>query len=230
MPAGDRLGCLVDDIDLIARHRHGRRAMLDRQHAETHRIAGDAPAGFGLPPVIDDRHLQLRFRPFHRRRIGAFAGQKQRAEFRQIVFPDECAVRILLADGAEGSRRREQRDGLVFSDHAPERAGIRRADRLALIHDRGGAMNQRPVDDVAVADDPADVGAAPPDLAGLDAVEIEHRPFQRDQMPAIVAHDALGNARGARGVENVERIGRQHRRARRSFPASSAARRNDAQS
>ena len=78
-------------------------------------------------------------------------------------------------------------------------------------------MNQRPVDDVAVADDPADVGAAPPDLAGLDAVEIEHRPFQRDQMPAIVAHDALGNSGGARGVENVERIGRQHRRARRSL-------------
>ncbi len=198
--------------------------------AEPHRIAGDAPAGFGLPPVIDHRHLQLRFRPFHRRRIGAFAGQEQRAEFRQIVFADECAVRIFLPDGAERGRRGEERDGLVLGDHAPERAGIRRADRLALVHDRGRAMDQRPIDDVAVADDPADVGAAPPDLAGLDAVEIEHRPFQRDQMAAIVAHDALGNARGAGRVENVERIGRQHRHAGAAFPASSAARRSDAQS
>ena len=74
-------------------------------------------------------------------------------------------------------------------------------------------MDQRPVDDVAVADHPADIGAAPPDLAGLDAVEIEHRPFQRDQMPAIVAHHALRNAGGAGGVEDVERIGRQHRHA-----------------
>ena len=85
----------------------------------------------------------------------------------------------------------------MLADDAPERAGVRRADRLALIHDGRGAMYQRPIDDVAVADDPADVGAAPPDLAGLDAVEIEHRPFQRDQMPAIVAHDALRDSRGA---------------------------------
>ena len=78
-------------------------------------------------------------------------------------------------------------------------------------------MKQRPVDDVAVADHPADVGAAPPHLAGLDAVEIEHRPFQRDQMAAIVAHHAFRFARGARGVEDVERIGREHRHARRGF-------------
>jgi hypothetical protein len=154
----------VDHVDLIARHRHRRRAVLHRQHAQAHRIAGDAPAGFGLPPVIDHRHLQLRFRPFHRRRIGALAGQKQRAEFRQVVFADELAVRVFLLDGAERGRRGEQRHRLV-SDHAPERAGVGRADRLALIHDRGRAMDQRPVDDVAVADHPADVGAAPPDLA-----------------------------------------------------------------
>ena len=208
-----RLCRLVDHVDLIARHRHRRRAVLDRQHAEPHRIAGDAPAGFGLPPMVDHRHLQLLLGPFHRRRIGALAGQKQRAEFRQIVLPDEFAVGVFLLDGAERGRRGEERHRLVLGDHPPERAGIRRADRLALIHDRGRAMKQRPVDDVAVADHPADVGAAPPDLAGLDAVEVEHRPFQRDQMPAIVAHHALGFSGGAGGVEDVERIGREHRHA-----------------
>ena len=78
-------------------------------------------------------------------------------------------------------------------------------------------MKQRPVDDVAVADHPADIGAAPPDFAGFDAVEIEHRPFQRHQMPAIVAHHALGNAGRARGVEDIERIGRLDRHARRGL-------------
>ncbi len=194
MPAGNGLAGLVDHVDLIARHRHRRRAVLDRQHAKAHRIAGDAPAGFGLPPVIDHRHLQLRFRPFHRRRIGALAGQKQRAESRQIVLPDQFAVRVFLANGAERRRRGEQRHRLVFRDHPPEATGIRRADRLAFVHDRGRAMEQRRVDDVAVADHPADVGAAPEHLARLDAVEIEHRPFQRNQMPAIVAHHALGLA------------------------------------
>ena len=36
---------------------------------------------------------------------------------------------------------------------------------------------------------------------------------ERDRMPAIVAHDALGDAGRARGVEDVERVGRQHRHA-----------------
>ena len=78
-------------------------------------------------------------------------------------------------------------------------------------------MKQRRIDDVAVADHPADIGAAPPDLPRLDTVEIEHRPFQRDQMAAIVAHHAFGFAGGARRIKNVERIGRQHRHARRGF-------------
>ncbi len=133
-------------------------------------------------------------------------------------MPDELAVRIFLADRTERSRRGEQRHRLVLGDHPPERARIRRADRLAFIHDRSRAMEQRAVDDIAVADHPADVGGAPPDFTRLDAVEVEHRPLQRDQMPAIVAHDALGNAGRARCVEDVERIGRQHGHAIGGFP------------
>ncbi|KTT90245.1 hypothetical protein NS44R_14900, partial [Mammaliicoccus sciuri] len=84
-------------------------------------------------------------------------------------------------------------------------------------HDRGRAVDQRAIDDVGVADHPADVGAAPPDLARLDAVEIFHRPFQRDEMAAIVAHHALRNSGRARRVENVERIGRGDRHAGRGL-------------
>ena len=46
---------LVDDLQVVARHGHGRRAVLHRQEAKAERIAGDAPAGLGLPPMIDDR-------------------------------------------------------------------------------------------------------------------------------------------------------------------------------
>ncbi len=74
-------------------------------------------------------------------------------------------------------------------------------------------MEQRRIDDVAVAHHPTDVGAAPPDLAGLDAVEIEHRPLQGNQMPAIVAYDTFRYARGAGGVEDIERIGGEYRHA-----------------
>ena len=204
---------LVDDVDGVTRHRHAGRAVLHRQRAEADGIAGDAPAGLGLPPMVDHRDFQHVFRPGHRRRIGALAGKKQRAEFRQIVFADLRAGRIVLLDGAERRRRGEQSDDAMIGADAPERAGIGRADRLALVHDRRRAMKQRRIDDVAVPDHPADVGGAPPHLAGIDAVEIFHRPFERDQMPAIVAHHAFGDAGRARGVENVERIGGEHRHA-----------------
>ena len=104
---------------------------------EAHRIAGDRPAGLGLPPVIDHGHFQQLLGPFDRRRIGALAGEEQRAEIRQVVLRDQLAVRVFLLDGAERGRRGEQRDALVLGDDAPERAGVRRADRLALVEDRG---------------------------------------------------------------------------------------------
>ena len=163
--------------------------------------------------MIDHRNLQQVLRPFDGVGIGALAGEEQRAEFRQIVFADELAFRVFLLDRAEGGRRGEQRDRAVLGDHAPERAGIRRADRLALVKDRGAAVKQRRIDDVGMPDHPADIGRAPIHFARLDAVEIFHRPFQRDHVAAMVAHHAFRNAGRARGVENVERIGREHRHA-----------------
>ncbi len=91
--------------------------------------------------------------------------------------------------------------------HAPERAGVRRADRLAFVENGRAAVDQRRVDDVGMADHPADVGGGPPYFARFDAVEIFHRPFERDHVSAIVAHDALRPTGGARRVEYVERIG-----------------------
>ena len=48
-------------------------------------VGGDRPAGLGLPPVIDHRHLQRRFGPAQRVRVGALAGKEQGAEARQVV-------------------------------------------------------------------------------------------------------------------------------------------------
>ena len=74
-------------------------------------------------------------------------------------------------------------------------------------------MKQRRIDNVGVADHPADVGARPPHFARRDAVEILHRPFERDHVAAIVAHHALRNSGRARRIENVERVGGGHRHA-----------------
>ena len=117
--------------------------------------------------------------------------------------------RVLAADGAHRRRRREQHLDAVLLDHAPERPGVGRADRLALVEHRGRPGEQRAVDDVAVADDPAHVGGRPHHVAGVDVVDVRHRPGEGDRVAAVVAHDALRRAGRARGVEDVERVGRR---------------------
>ena len=68
-------------------------------------------------------------------------------------------------------------------------------------------MQKRRVDNIAVTDHPADVGGRPVHLAGLDPIEVLHRPLERDHVPAIVAHHPLGLPGGTRRVEDVERVG-----------------------
>ena len=104
-------------------------------------------------------------------------------------------------------RRGEEGRDLIVLDHPPEGPGVGRPDGLALIEDARAAMQQRPVDDVGMADDPADVGARPVRVAGLDVVDRRHRPFERDDIAADVAHHALGDPGRAGGVEDVERVG-----------------------
>jgi hypothetical protein len=90
--------------------------------------------------VIDHRDFQKRFRPFQRRRIGALAGEKQGAKFCQIVLREQLSLRVFLLDGAERGWRREHGDGTVLGNDAPERAGVGRANWLALVEDRGAAV------------------------------------------------------------------------------------------
>ena len=124
--------------------------------------------------------------------------------------PSSCRLGILLADRPDGRRRGEQRGHVVLLDDAPERAGVGRAHGLALVEHGRRADQQRRVDDVGVADHPADVGGRPEDLAGVHVVDVRHAPRERDGVSAVVAHDALRAAGRARRVEDVERIGRVH--------------------
>ncbi len=207
-PVGHRMAGLVHDLDDIARHRHGRRAELDRQDPQAHRIGGDRPAGLGLPPVVDDRPVENLLRPGDGVGIGPFAGQKERVHRGDVVVLEKLRLRVFLAHGAQRRRRGEEGGDLVVLDHPPEGAGVGRADRLALVEHAGAAVNERRIDDVGMPDDPADVGGGPVGIAGLDVVDRRHRPFEGDEVAADVAHHPLGDPGRARRVEDIERIGR----------------------
>src|ERR1700738_3945706 len=111
--------------------------------------------------MIDHRLVEQPLRPLNRVRVGALTSEKQGPEFGEIISRKQLALRILLFDGAEGCWRGEKGYGIVLGNDAPERARIRGADRLALVHDRGRPVQGRPVDAGAVPNYPAEGGPAP---------------------------------------------------------------------
>ena len=131
-----RLAGLRQDPHVVARHRHRRRAELDRQQLDPRRVRRDRPAGLGLPPVVDHRHLELplqprrwcRGRPARRRGTGS-AGRTGRSP------SSSRPCRVLALDRTEGGRRGEEAPDPVLLDHPPEGAGVGGADRLALEDD-----------------------------------------------------------------------------------------------
>ena len=78
--------------------------------------------------------------------------------------------------------------------------------RRALVHEAGCAQDQRRVDDVAVACDPAGIGRAP---VAVLLLEVEHPGEGRadeNRIAAVGVQKALGFAGGAGGVEDEERV------------------------
>ena len=82
--------------------------------------------------------------------------------------------------------------------------------RNALEHQRGRAVGERTVDDIAVAGDPAHVRRAPVDVAVMVVEHVLVRDRRVDEIATRRMHDALGASRRAGGVEDEEGILRAH--------------------
>ena len=149
-------------------------------------------------------------RPLVGVRVEPLAGQEQRPEGTEVVSCQQPPLRVLLLDGPDRRGSGEQRLDAVLGDDPPEGARVRRTHRLPLVEHGGGTGDQRRVHDVGVADDPADVGRGPPDLAGVHVVDVRQGPRHRHRVAAVVADDPLGLAGGARRVEHVQGVGGSH--------------------
>src|SRR5205823_14050852 len=76
----------------------------------------------------------------------------------------------------------------------------------ALVDDAGSAVAQRPVDDIAVPGDPADVGGAPVHRVGLDVEDVVMGRRRPHQIPRGGVDDALGFGGGPTRIEQVEQV------------------------
>src|SRR6185312_7126485 len=110
-----------------------------------------------------------------------------------------------LDEGADGGGRGVEDADFVALDDGPETVGLGKVGR-AFVHEAGGAVLQRAVDDVAVSGDPSDVGGAP---VGVFFFEVED-PFGGeiglDGVAGGGVDYAFGFSSGARGVEDIKRM------------------------
>ena len=221
---GDRVGRIADQRDIVARARQARRAEFALQCSAAGKSSEDRPAGFGLPVVVDHRHVQCVLDPLRRRHVERLTREVKITQRARVVFSEER--RILPAQHANGGGRREHHHRAIVLDDFPPDAGVR-ANRQPLVENARHALHERAVHTVGMPDLPADVGGAEIRLARATRINRLHRVHQRDRRSACVAHDALGRARRARGVEDVARVGgidRFHRTSSPEWRSSSTAR------
>src|SRR5581483_2127686 len=155
----DLLALLVVDRRLDAGERLRRRARLGGRDPRQRRDH-DHP-GLGLPPRVDDRAVaaaDVLLVPDPRLRVDRLADRAEQLQRREIVL-----LRVLrppLHVRADRRRRRVEDGHAVALDDRPP-AILVGIVGCALVHHGRRAVAERPVDDVAVAGDPADVGGAP---------------------------------------------------------------------
>ena len=141
--------------------------------------------------------------------VDRLADRAEQPQARQVV--GGRVLRPPLHEGADGGRRRVEDRDLVALDDRPPTVPVGVVGR-SLVHHARGPVGQRPVDDVAVAGDPPDVGGAPVDV-GL-GLEVEDRPVREGDLGQVTAggvHDPLRAGRRAGGVEDEEQVLGIHR-------------------
>ena len=167
-------------------------------------------AGLGLPPGVDDRAAVIAddaiipFPGFGIDRLADRAEQPQRGA-RGLLHRLVAG----LHQRADRGRRGVEDIDLVLVDDLPE-SRHRRIIRHAFEHQRGGAVGERSIDDVAVAGDPADVGGAPINVAVVIVEDVLMRHRRVDQIAGGGVQHALRLAGRARGVKDEQRIFRVH--------------------
>ena len=147
----------------------------------------------------------------HASGIDRLADGPEQPERREVVL-----LRVLGAPlhvRADRGRRGVEDVHLVALDDRPPAVAVGVVGH-ALVEDAGGRVRQRPVDDVAVPGDPADVGRAPVDRVRLDVEDVAVRGGDAGEVAAGRVDDPLRLRGRAARVEEVEEVLRVHRLAR----------------
>ena len=108
-------------------------------------------------------------------------------------------------EGADGGRGGVKNVHSVALDDAPETVRLRPI-RCAFVHERSRTVGERPVNDIAMASHPADIGRAPKNIFVAHIEDVFGRGVNADQIAAGGMQDSLRFSGRAAGVENVKRV------------------------
>ena len=177
----DHVADVVVDDGVDARHPRPGAARfhgLDGRHG-----AAQEAAVLGLPPGVHDGRLALADDVVIPAPDFGLDGLAHRGHVLEVVIVLGGLVRAELAQGADGGGRGVEDVHVQILGDLPGAAGVREGGH-ALVDHRRGAKRQRPVDDVGMAGDPADIGHAPVNVLGMDVLHDiwrcrRHRPDSR---------------------------------------------------
>ncbi len=162
--------------------------------------------GLRLPPSVDDRklpfadHVAIPAPHLGVDRLAYRAEDAQRFAARPLH-----GLRAFAHEGSQcgGGGIKGGRADIVDDVPIPARVGVGR-DRFE--HDRGDPVRQRPIDDVAVARDPTDVGRAEVDIIRADVEHVLECGCGVGEVTRRRVNQALGLSGRARGVEDEQRV------------------------
>ena len=131
--------------------------------------------------------------------IDRFADGTKDSQRREIVLPGR--LNSFPHQRPDNSRCGIEDVDFEFFDHLPETGDIRIGGH-AFEHDRSGADRERPVQNIGVAGDPADICGAPVDIVVLDVKDQFTRMGGIGEIPAGGMNNTFRRAGAAAGVED----------------------------
>ncbi len=203
LAVGHGVARLIQHFGLLPKERARARARLERHDrgGRDHKHAR-----LGLPPGVDDGAAAVAndaVIPLPGLGVDRLAHRAEQPQGRQVVLVGPAFAKAHQpADGGGGGV--EHADG-VLGHQAPPAVGGREG-RRAFVHEAGGGVEQRAIDDVGVACHPARVGGAPPAVGRLEVKDHLERGVDAHHVAAVGVQDGLGLAGGAGGIQDVERV------------------------
>ena len=197
------LAIVIHDVDLDAGEGMGGAARLEGQGGQRR---DHHAARLCLPPGIHDGAAAAAddvVVPLPGFGVDGLADGAEQAQATQVV-PFHPIVAI-AHEAADGGRRGIEDADAVFGDHAPVAIWCRVGGR-PLVEEARRAQDERRVDDVGMAGDPAGVGRAPPAVFLFHIEDPAQRGGGIDLIAAVGMEDAFGLAGRAAGIEDEERV------------------------